>query len=89
MVILTIQFLQCEPIHDQQEITNLFNEYFAEIGEKLSGEIPSTNVKHADYIKQNECTFKLREPLSILTKYKTIDTSKIESILKKLFRRFD
>ena len=31
----------------------------------------------------------LREPLSILIKYKTIDTPKIESILKNLFRRFD
>ena len=32
---------------------------------------------------------KLREPLSILIKYKTIDTPspKIESILKNLFRR--
>ena len=30
---------------------------FSEIGEKLSGEIPSTNVKYADYIKHNECTF--------------------------------
>ena len=45
------------PIHDQEEIANLFNEYFSEIGEKLSGEIPSTNVKYADYIKHNECTF--------------------------------
>ena len=45
------------PIHDPEEISNLFNEYFPEIGEKLSGEIPFTNVKYADYIKHNECTF--------------------------------
>ena len=38
-------------IHDQEEIANLFNEYFSEIGEKLSSEIPSTNIKYADYIK--------------------------------------
>ena len=44
-------------IHDQEEIANLFNEYFSEVGEKLSSEIPSTNIKYADYIKHNECTF--------------------------------
>ena len=31
---------------------------------------------------------KLREPLSILIKYKTIDTPKIESILKKFISTF-
>jgi hypothetical protein len=41
----------------RKKFANLFNEYFSEIGEKLSGEIPCTNVKYADYIKHNECTF--------------------------------
>ena len=31
-----------------------------------------------------DISYKLREPLSILIKYKTIDTPKIESILKNL-----
>jgi hypothetical protein len=31
----------------------------------------------------------LREPLSILIKYKTIDAPKIESLLENLFQRFD
>ena len=48
-------------IHDQEEIANIFKEYFSEIGEKLSSEIPSTNIKYADYIKHNECTFKFVE----------------------------
>ena len=48
-------------IHDQEEIANIFNEYFSEIGEKLSSEIPSTNIKYADYIKHNECTFEFVE----------------------------
>ena len=44
-------------IHDQEEIASSFNEYFSEVGEKLSSEIPSTNINYADYIKHNECTF--------------------------------
>lgn len=42
-------------------IAYLFNEYFSEIGEKLSSEISSTNIKYADYIKHNECTFEFVE----------------------------
>ena len=30
-------------------------------GEKLSSEIPSTNIKYVDYIKHNECTFEFVE----------------------------
>ena len=41
-------------IHDQDEIATLFNEYFSEIGEKLSSEIPSTNIKYADYIHKTQ-----------------------------------
>ena len=48
-------------IHDQEEIAHLFNEYFSEIGEKLSREISSTNIKYADCIKHNECTFEFVE----------------------------
>ena len=68
------------PVHDQEEIiyTNLFNEYFSEIGEKLSGEIPSTNVKYADYIKHNECTFDFVEITEdeVLTELKNLKANK-------------
>ena len=45
--------------------------------------VPVLHIFHA--ILKNLDTFKLREPLSILIKYKTIDTPKINNILKIYF----